>query len=212
MGADQLVPVGDGEPVDGAGDHRAGRGEHPAVEVEVAAEQVEHGVQTAAAGRRDQQPVPVDQGRQVGGPVGGDLAADELGDGAEGDVVGDGQQRHPVPAAGLDEVLGDGSDLGLAGRQGDRAAGHDGAHEALRVGRGGAPEHAGEDQFAAVQIAPRVGQVGRHHPADLPVQLLLGREQTQARGAGGEQVTDTHPEAPNGRVAGVGAVRGLGPG
>lgn len=125
--------------------------------------------------------MPVDDGGQVAGPFARDLAHDVLGDRREGDGLVHREQREPVARARLDDVVGDGPELRLAGRERGHAGRREDADERFGVRRVTAPRESGEDQLATGEVAAGVPQVRGHHTAHGAVQFVLAAEQPEAQ-------------------------------
>lgn len=80
-----------------ARDLAAGGGEDPGAEIQVGAEQVEDHLGSAAGRSRGHEaPVPVDDGRQVTGPLAGHLSNNVLGDRRERNGLVHREQRQPM--------------------------------------------------------------------------------------------------------------------
>lgn len=83
-----------------------------------------------------------------------------LGERGERDLVVNGEQRQAVPGAGVGERRGHRTDVRGPGDERRDARPRKRGDEHIGVARLVVPGGTGQDEFPAVEVAPRVGQVG----------------------------------------------------
>lgn len=97
-----------------------------------------------------------------------------------------------MPQTRPDQIVRDGTQLRLTGGQPRHPGTGQEPYERLGVLGRPPPGQPGQDKFAARQIAAGVPQIGGHHTAYGPVELVPATEQPQAQRIGFQQCAQPH--------------------